>query len=225
MLHLLHFLVSQYDLATIIPAPSPTAVSSATATAAGAVAANTDESGAKYNVNKRCEIAENYNLHDADEQQQLLLFGVVVRIGVNWIRYHCGQLSHLMEEYPPIEDSTVDDGSRDFSPGSLMKELIGIMDLADMLAKHYGLKPVETQMNVTLFEDNAGVLVLAKTLPPEFTPRSKFYHIETIWVREQINLRGIKVEKIDTHEQLGDIFTKGLSREVFEYLREKLCGW
>lgn len=69
MLHLLHFLVSQYDLATIIPAPSPTAVSSATATAAGAVAANTDESGAEYNVNKRCEIAENYNLHDADEQQ------------------------------------------------------------------------------------------------------------------------------------------------------------
>ena len=63
-----------------------------------------------------------------------------------------------------------------------MKELIGIMHLADMLAKHYDLEHVETQMNVTLFEDNAGALVLANTLPPEFTHRSKFYHIETIWM-------------------------------------------
>jgi hypothetical protein len=106
-----------------------------------------------------------------------------------------------------------------------MKELVGIMDLAKLFADHYGLEPVETKMNVTLHEDNAGALVLAKTIPPEFTPRSKFYHLETIWFREQINLRGIKVEAIPTKEQLGDIFTKGLTKEVFEYLRKKLCDW
>ena len=99
------------------------------------------------------------------------------------------------------------------------------MDMAQMFAEYYGLKEVETQMDVSLHEDNAGALVLANTLPPEYTPRSKFYHIETIWFREQINLRGIKVNKIATVDQLGDIFTKGLSREQFEYLREQLCGW
>ena len=106
-----------------------------------------------------------------------------------------------------------------------MKELLGIMDLAQMFAEYYGLEKVETQMDVHLHEDNAGALVLANTLPPEFTPRSKFYHIETIWFREQINLRGIKVNKVATVDQLGDIFTKGLSRQQFEYLRNQLCGW
>ena len=106
-----------------------------------------------------------------------------------------------------------------------MKELVGIMDLAKLFANYYGLEPVETKMNVTLHEDNAGALILANTLPPEYTPRSKFYHIETIWFREQINLRGINVVAVPTKEQLGDIFTKGLSVEAFEYLRLRLCGW
>ena len=32
-------------------------------------------------------------------------------------------------------------------------------------------------------------------------------------------------DRIDTAEQLGDIFTKGLPRATFEYLRNKLMGW
>jgi hypothetical protein len=31
--------------------------------------------------------------------------------------------------------------------------------------------------------------------------------------------------KIKTAEQLGDIFTKGLPRATFEYLRNKMMGW
>eukprot|EP00804_Cyclotella_cryptica_P007048 CCRYP_019910-RA/>CCRYP_019910-RA protein AED:0.20 eAED:0.20 QI:0/-1/0/1/-1/0/1/0/80 len=80
-------------------------------------------------------------------------------------------------------------------------------------------------MNVSIHEDNAGALVLAETLPPQFTPRSKHYAIKTIWFREQIVLRGIRLFKIDTVEQLGDMFTKGLPRPTFEYLRRKLSGW
>jgi len=106
-----------------------------------------------------------------------------------------------------------------------MKELVGVMDLAKVFAEYYDLGPIESNMNVTIHEDNSGALVLANTIPPEFTPRSKFYHLETIWFREQINLRGIKVVKIETTEQLGDIFTKGLSKVPFEYLRYLLCGW
>ena len=43
--------------------------------------------------------------------------------------------------------------------------------------KVYGLDDQLTQMNVSIHEDNAGALLLASTLPPQFTPRSKWYHI------------------------------------------------
>ena len=80
-------------------------------------------------------------------------------------------------------------------------------------------------MNVSIHEENAVALVLAMTLPPQFTPCSKFYVAKTIWFCEEINKRGIKLLKIDTVEQLGDIFTKGLPRATFEYLRKKIMGW
>ena len=57
------------------------------------------------------------------------------------------------------------------------------------------------------------------------TPRSKHYAIKYHWFREQIGPRGITLVKIETKEQLRDIFTKGLGRITFEYLRKKLMGW
>ena len=80
-------------------------------------------------------------------------------------------------------------------------------------------------MHVSVHEDNAGALILAQTLPPKFTLRSKCYAIKTVWFREETVKRGVKLLKIDTAEQLGDIFTKGLSRPQFEYLRKEMMGW
>jgi len=80
-------------------------------------------------------------------------------------------------------------------------------------------------MNVSIHEDNAGALVLVETLSPQFTTRSKHYAIKTNWLHEQIVLRGIKLLKIDTVKQQGDIFTQGLPRAIFEYLRKKHMGW
>jgi len=105
------------------------------------------------------------------------------------------------------------------------RELFPIMDMVSLLGTKVGLPLKETTMNVSIHEDNAGALVLAETLPPQFTPRSKHYAIKTIWFREQIVKRKIKLVKIDTVEQLGDLFTKGLPRVTFEYLRKKLMGW
>ena len=105
------------------------------------------------------------------------------------------------------------------------RELFPIMDMVTFLGTRFGLPLKETTMNVSIHEDNAGALVLAETLPPQFTPRSKHYAIKTIWFREQIVRRKIKLVKIDTVEQLGDLFTKGLTRVTFEYLRKKLMGW
>ena len=66
---------------------------------------------------------------------------------------------------------------------------------------------------------------MAKIFPPQFTPRSKYYASKTRWFREEINKREIKLLKIETVEQLGDIFTKGLLRGSFEYLQKNIMGW
>jgi len=108
---------------------------------------------------------------------------------------------------------------------SCCKELFPIMQLAQNLSEYFALPQLTTTMNVTVHEDNSAALILAETIPPEFTPRSKFFHLETIWFREEIVKRQIRLVKVDTKDQLGDIFTKGLTKHVFEYLRKKLCGW
>jgi hypothetical protein len=106
-----------------------------------------------------------------------------------------------------------------------MRELIPIMDLVQELAVAVGIPAGEVNMRVSVHEDNLGALVLAKTLPPQFTPRSKYYATKTIWFWEEINKRGIKLLKIETSEQLVDIFTKGLAQPTFEYLQSKIIGW
>ena len=105
------------------------------------------------------------------------------------------------------------------------KELFPVMDMVDSLGSALGIPAGETTMKVSIHEDNAGALILAQKLPPEYTPRAKHYHNKTIWFREEIVKRQIKLLKIDTVEQLGDIFTKGLPKVTFEYLRSKLMGW
>ena len=106
-----------------------------------------------------------------------------------------------------------------------MRELIPIMDMVQSLAVAIGKPAGDVNMRVSVHEDNSGALVLAETLPPQFTPRSKYYATKTIWFREEIYKRGIKLLKIESSEQLGDIFTKGLARATFEYLRSKIIGW
>ena len=106
------------------------------------------------------------------------------------------------------------------------RELFPIMDLVVELDKAVGLPTDDlTTLHVSIHEDNAGALILAETIPPEFTPRSKYYAIKTVWFREEIQKRKIKLLKIDTVEQLGDLFTKGVPKVTFEYLRKKIMGW
>ncbi len=99
------------------------------------------------------------------------------------------------------------------------------MDMVQSLAVAVGIPAGDVNMKVSVHEDNSGASVLAETLPPQFTPRSKYYATKTIWFREEIHKWGIKLLKIDTSEQLGNIFTKGLAQPTFEYLRSKIIGW
>jgi hypothetical protein len=65
-----------------------------------------------------------------------------------------------------------------------------------------GIPAGDVNMRVSVQEDNSGALVLAETLPLQFTPHSKYYATKTIWFREEIHKWGIKLLKIDTTEQL-----------------------
>ena len=105
------------------------------------------------------------------------------------------------------------------------QELFPLIDITKELGAAVGLPLDSTTMQVSIHEDNAGALVLADMIPPQFTPRAKTYHVKTIWFREEIKRRGIKLLKIATIEQLGDMFTKGLPVKTFQYLRKKLLGW
>ena len=99
-----------------------------------------------------------------------------------------------------------------------MRDLIPIIDMVKDLSRAVGLLSGDVNMNVSVHEDNLGALVLDETLPPQFMHRSKYYATKTIWFQEEIHKRGIKLEKTETSEQLGDIFTKSLPLATFEYL-------
>ena len=43
--------------------------------------------------------------------------------------------------------------------------------------------------------------------------------------RTEVVKGNVKVNPIDTNEQLADQFTKGLPFAKFEYLRKQLLGW
>ncbi|KAL7475932.1 hypothetical protein ACHAW6_007030 [Cyclotella cf. meneghiniana] len=106
------------------------------------------------------------------------------------------------------------------------RDLFPIIDIVTEFGKVIGLPSKDLAlMHVSVHEDNAGDLILAQTIPPEFTPQSKHYAIKTVWFREEIQKRSIKLLKIDRVEQLGDIFTKCLPHATFECLRKKMMGW
>lgn len=106
------------------------------------------------------------------------------------------------------------------------RELFPILDIVGQVGKALNMDVKDgCNFHVRMHEDNIGALTLLNTKPPQCTPCSKHYAIKTNCFREQILHCGIKVLKIDTKEQLGDIFTKSLSEVAFKYLCKRIMGW
>ena len=78
-------------------------------------------------------------------------------------------------------------------------------------------------MKCTVFEDNNGVLEIAKTL--KIRPRTKHIAIKYHHFRAYIEKGDILLEKIDTTKQEVDFLTKPLVLQLFCYLRRKVTGW
>jgi hypothetical protein len=75
----------------------------------------------------------------------------------------------------------------------------------------------------TVYEDNEACLKFARM--PKLTPRTKHIGVPYHWFRTQVERLEICIEPIDTTQQLGDQFTKGLSVDLFRASRKVLMGW
>ena len=106
------------------------------------------------------------------------------------------------------------------------RDLFPLIDVTKEICSAFLLiLPDETNMHITIHEDNVGTLILGQLEPQRMTPRSKHYAVKYHWFREHLIPRKITLVKIATNEQLGDIFTKGLNRIAFQRLRKMLMGW
>ena len=93
----------------------------------------------------------------------------------------------------------------------LTKEICSIFEMGTVLNE-------STNMHMRVHEDIAGALALGKLEPRRMTPRSKHYAIKYHWFREHIGPRHIQLIHISSNDQLGDLFTKGLSVVKFARL-------
>ena len=82
-----------------------------------------------------------------------------------------------------------------------------------------------TEFRTTVWEDNNGALTLANLDPGQNTTRSKFFDVKYHWFRSMLKPNAITVVKVDTKDQIADLFTKPLKEEPFTFLRKKMIGW
>jgi hypothetical protein len=106
------------------------------------------------------------------------------------------------------------------------RDLFPLIDITKELCNIFKIDlRKEVDMHIKIHEDNVGTLILGKLEPWQMTPHSKHYAIKYHWFWEHIGLRNIQLVKINTEDQLGDLFTKGLNRIIFTRLQKKLMGW
>jgi len=106
------------------------------------------------------------------------------------------------------------------------RDLFPIIDLINELSSvlNFGFKP-GANLHVRIHEDNVGALTLAGLEPRRMTLRSKHYAVKYHWFRTHIKPKNITLHKVDSTNQLGDIFTKGLGHTQFIKLCRMLMGW
>ena len=78
----------------------------------------------------------------------------------------------------------------------------------NLLNKSFRILIGDNKINVYIHEDNYVVLIMAETLPPQFTPQINHYSSKTVQFFEEIHKRGVKLKKITAMEQLGDFLLR-----------------
>jgi hypothetical protein len=119
-------------------------------------------------------------------------------------------LSTLESEY-----SALSQAMRQLIPIRLLIiELLSVIDARESLT---------SSISCTVFEDNNGALALATN--QRITARTKYFHVKWHHFWNAVTTGDVAVIKVSTKDQLSDYLTKGLPRQVFEYLRKAVQGW
>ena len=113
-----------------------------------------------------------------------------------------------------------------------MRELIPLRRVVGKIAETLGATHLLTTLHSNVYEDNNACI--SQALSPRLTPRNRHYatklhffkqHLDTPEQVVKGSTSGITLKKIETAEQIADIFTKGLVGDIFAKLRKKLMGW
>jgi len=112
-----------------------------------------------------------------------------------------------------------------YALSTAMRDVLPLRNLTMTVAKAVGI-PDEylSTFKVRCWEDNTTAETLANLDPGQSTPTSKFYDVKVHWFRSHLST-DIQVKRIDTKEQLADIFTKPLPEEPFQHLSKKILSW
>ena len=84
------------------------------------------------------------------------------------------------------------------------------------------------KMHTTIREDNVGALTLVKLELPCMTPRLKYISIKYHWFRSFVtpdSPKRLDVVKVESKNQIADIFTKGVGPTLFFPSWKKLMGF
>ena len=104
-----------------------------------------------------------------------------------------------------------------------MREVIPLMNLMKELDKVLKVNASKPDFFCQVFEDNRSTISVATS--KKFTPRTKHIALKYHHFRQYVNDKSIRIQSIDTTQQIADIFTKPLDEDAFKYLRGKLVGW
>ena len=103
------------------------------------------------------------------------------------------------------------------------RELIPLRLTILEVSQTLGIPCSKLTLKCTLFEDNKGAEELAKV--PKYRPRTKHIAIKYHHFREWVKNKTITITRVSTEDQEGEIFTKPLPKDRFEFLRKKFMGW
>ena len=104
-----------------------------------------------------------------------------------------------------------------------VKEVIPLMRLIQELKGLFCVNKKNPDFFCEVFEDNRSTIAVAES--KKYTSRTKHIALKYHHFRKYVHDGTIKINAIDTKEQIADIFTKPLDLSSFTHLRKKLLGW
>jgi hypothetical protein len=108
-----------------------------------------------------------------------------------------------------------------------MRDLKPFKHIAEEVCTYMGLSKdniATIQTKTMVQEDNNGAMILAKLPPGRSTLKSKFFNVKYHWFRRQLNPEQIRVVKVASDEQLGDILPRVLEKKNLWTCIENYAG-